>query len=203
MRKEYFIYLLNQIKGFVQLAALCLWIFTFQVCGTIAQEKCLWPCFHGPERTNKSDETGLLEKWPEGGPRLLWKVAGIGEGYSSVSIAERYIFTSGMVDGKTHVFASSGYGRGSILLKINVSGNEIFPETVWQTELMDNHHGGVIMHNGYFYGAGHNKRGWFCLDFHTGEQVWKAQGKGSLTYADNMLYCLEERGIMTLVIVRL
>ena len=29
--------------------------------------------------------------------------------------------------------------------------------------------------------------------------MWKAGGKGSLTYADEMLYCLDERGIMTLV----
>ena len=64
---------------------------------------------------------------------------------------------------------------------------------------MDNHHGGVILHNGYLYGAGHNSRGWFCLDYQTGKQVWKVSGKGSLTYADQMLYCLDERGIMTLV----
>jgi hypothetical protein len=29
--------------------------------------------------------------------------------------------------------------------------------------------------------------------------MWKANGKGSLTYADGMLYCLDERGKMTLV----
>jgi hypothetical protein len=29
--------------------------------------------------------------------------------------------------------------------------------------------------------------------------MWNSHGKGSLTYADNMLYCLDERGIMSLV----
>ncbi len=33
----------------------------------------------------------------------------------------------------------------------------------------------------------------------TGAQIWKEGGKGSLTYADQMLYCLDERGIMMLV----
>ncbi len=32
-----------------------------------------------------------------------------------------------------------------------------------------------------------------------GTQIWHTSGKGSLTYADQMLYCLNERGIMTLV----
>jgi hypothetical protein len=29
--------------------------------------------------------------------------------------------------------------------------------------------------------------------------LWKSGGKGSITYADGMLYCLDERGTMTLV----
>jgi len=98
-----------------------------------------------------------------------------------------------------YLFASSGYGKGCILLKLNVAGNGITPETAWQTELMDNHHGGVILHNEYLYGSGHNARGWFCLDLKTGKEMWNTGGKGSVTYADQMLYFLNERGIMTLV----
>ena len=26
-----------------------------------------WPQFHGPDRDNKSPDTGLLKAWPEGG----------------------------------------------------------------------------------------------------------------------------------------
>jgi outer membrane protein assembly factor BamB len=98
-----------------------------------------------------------------------------------------------------YIFASSGYGKGCILIKLNPSGSNITPEIVWQTDLMDNHHGGVILHNGYLYGSGHEARGWFCLEFKTGKQMWKSEGKGALTYADDMLYCLDERGKMTLV----
>jgi len=54
-----------------------------------------WPEFHGPDRTNISPETGLLKKWPEGGPRLLWKYSQCGRGYSGVAIAEGMIFTAG------------------------------------------------------------------------------------------------------------
>ena len=27
-----------------------------------------WPQFHGPNRDNRSSETGLLKEWPAGGP---------------------------------------------------------------------------------------------------------------------------------------
>lgn len=44
-----------------------------------------WPIFLGPYGTGVSDETGLLDQWPEGGPALLWNQQ-IGTGYSSPSI---------------------------------------------------------------------------------------------------------------------
>ncbi len=50
----------------------------------------------------------------------------------------------------------------------------------------------------YINGSGHNARGWYCLDFMTVMEMWKSEGKGSLIYADGMLYCLDERGRMTL-----
>jgi outer membrane protein assembly factor BamB len=100
---------------------------------------------------------------------------------------------------KEYVFASSGYGRGSILIRLASSGNEIKPSIVWDSKLMDNHHGGVILHEGHLYGSGSNSRGWFCLDLLTGNQIWKGDGKGSVTYADEMLYLLDERGSMKLI----
>ncbi|MDB5387385.1 MAG: outer rane biosis protein BamB [Planctomycetaceae bacterium] len=56
-----------------------------------------WPCFDGSERNNISPETGLLKSWPDGGPSLAWKVSGIGEGYSAISIANGFVYTMGNV----------------------------------------------------------------------------------------------------------
>lgn len=340
-----------------------------------------WPCFHGSLRDNKSNETGLLKTWPETGPQLVWQASGLGEGYSSVSVAGGKVFCAGKKDnagfvvafdmagkqlwkadngaawettrswakaysgsrstptwdngvvyhlGETgrlaafdaatgkerwavdirkkydadipeygyaesvliegdrlyctpaggkafviclnkddgsviweasgvpgtaafnspvtadfagyhmllsmsashlfaldtksgkvlwtrplankrdnnicdpifhdgHVFASSGYGRGSILLRLTAGSKAIEVSEAWDVPLMDNHHGGVVLHEGHLYGSGHESKGWFCLDFMTGKQQWNASGKGSLTYADGMLYCLEEKGTMKLV----
>jgi len=59
-----------------------------------------WPQFHGPWRDAICRETGLLAPWPEGGPQLLWKLEGLGHGFSSVSIAQGSIFTMGDRPGK-------------------------------------------------------------------------------------------------------
>ncbi len=347
----------------------------------VGEPKHEWPCFHGPKHDNKSLETGLLKTWPHGGPELLWSASGLGKSYSSVVVADGLIYTAGMIDKHTfvfaldlggkekwrklngrsweatmshaiayagsrstptydegrvyhlsehgrltafeaktgeevwhldllrqfnaktpkyglaesvlidgerliccpggtegymvclekntgkpvwantdikgpvgycspviaefggfrqilsmsaqevfgvdaktgtllwsvehgnqrensatdpvfrkgYVFASTGYGKGSILVQLKPLEDGIKAETVWASELMDNHHGGVVLVDGYLYGSGHESKGWFCLDFLTGRQVWNAKGKGSLTYADGMLYCLDERGMMALV----
>ena len=122
--------------------------------------------------------------------KLLWKVDF--ENQRELNLTDAICYNE-------YVFITSGYGKGSMLVKLKPSGKGFVPETVWQSDLMDNHHGGVILHNGYLYGSGSNSRGWFCLDFLTGKQIWKTDGKGSVTYADGMLYMLDERGTMKLV----
>ena len=53
-----------------------------------------WPQFRGPGRDGKSAETGLLKKWPEAGPKKLWSVEGLGIGYSSVAVADGFVYTT-------------------------------------------------------------------------------------------------------------
>ncbi|MCF7972723.1 MAG: PQQ-like beta-propeller repeat protein [Phycisphaerae bacterium] len=101
---------------------------------------------------------------------------------------------------KDRVFVSSGYGKGSALLRpIRLDSGSFTVEKIWTSTLLDNHHGGVVTAGDYVYGAGHEARGWFCLDINTGNQKWNAPGKGTLTYADNHLYCLDEKGTLSLV----
>lgn len=342
-----------------------------------------WPCFHGPERDNRSDETGLLKTWPAKGPDLLWTANFLGKGYSSVAVSDGVIYTAGKSDRQTfvyaidtlgrprwkaangaawkagalmfwaknydgarstptvddgmvyhlgglgrlaafdsetgkeqwfvdlrerfdaplprygfcesvlvvdekliccpggakgyivaldkktgkpiwantdlrdeagycspivvaygggrqvmsmsaktvfgadlktgrlrwqvahgnfrdnnatdpvfhdgRVYASSGYGGGSILVRLGGAGAAMQARRVWKSDLLDNHHGGVVLVDGYLYGAGHHSQGWHCLAFMTGKLQYRAEGKGALTYADGMLYCLDEKGTMSLV----
>jgi outer membrane protein assembly factor BamB len=44
-----------------------------------------WTQFRGPDRNNISKETGLLRKWPAGGPKVLWSVP-VTQGYAAAAI---------------------------------------------------------------------------------------------------------------------
>ena len=54
-----------------------------------------WPQWKGPNRDSICTETGLLQEWPEEGPKLLWKCTGLGGGYSTIAIAKDKFFTTG------------------------------------------------------------------------------------------------------------
>jgi len=102
-----------------------------------------------------------------------------------------------------HIFISGGYGKGSVLLEIRVDGQEAAVEPVWRTENLDNRHGGVVLRNGYVYGASHsnNTAKWVCLDWKTGQLIYaeRGVGQGALVFADGMLYTLSERRTVGLV----
>jgi outer membrane protein assembly factor BamB len=335
-----------------------------------------WPRFHGPKGDNISTDTGLLQKWPDEGPALVWTASGIGHGFAGVTIADGLIYTCGNVDDKTiitalnldgkiqwqvengkawtgskegtrgtptidgdrlyhenpvgdvvclnaktgsriwglnileefqgknitwalaesllidgdhviccpggpdtavvaldkmtgetvwksrsaddaagyaspslaeygglrmvltmtakaligvnadtgdllfryphktaydvnalmpifhngQIFISSGYGSGSELLKVQVDGDQAAVEKVWSSKDLDNHHGGVLLLDGYLYGSSFRGK-WVCLDWKTGETMYSESGvgKGSLTYAEGMLYTLSEKSRMGLV----
>lgn len=66
-----------------------------------------WPQFRGPNRDGISPEKGLLKQWPAGGPKPLWAARGLGEGYSSVSIADGKVLTMGTFNGQQSILAVS------------------------------------------------------------------------------------------------
>jgi len=54
-----------------------------------------WPQWRGANRDGKSAETGLLKRWPEGGPSLVWTANTAGVGLGAPSVAEGKIFVMG------------------------------------------------------------------------------------------------------------
>ncbi len=54
-----------------------------------------WPQWRGPNRNGISSDTRLLTRWPQGGPRLVRSIKGLGEGYASVVISSGRIVTIG------------------------------------------------------------------------------------------------------------
>ncbi|HEY0005386.1 MAG TPA: PQQ-binding-like beta-propeller repeat protein [Pyrinomonadaceae bacterium] len=51
-----------------------------------------WPQWRGPARDGISQERGLLKQWPAGGPKLLWQVNDIGDGYSTPAVVGTRIY---------------------------------------------------------------------------------------------------------------
>ena len=54
-----------------------------------------WPTFRGADRTGIAPDSNLLNRWPDGGPKLLWTATGAGRGYAGVAIVGDKIFTLG------------------------------------------------------------------------------------------------------------
>jgi outer membrane protein assembly factor BamB len=63
-----------------------------------------WPQFLGPRRHGVSGETGLLDRWPESGPRVLWRVPG-GVGMSGLAISRGRALTLVQRDGRQWLVA--------------------------------------------------------------------------------------------------
>jgi outer membrane protein assembly factor BamB len=64
-----------------------------------------WPAFRGPNRDGICTETGLLKKWPDGGPPLVWTAKNLGFGFGTPSVADGKIFGVGTRDDKDGVWA--------------------------------------------------------------------------------------------------
>ena len=93
-----------------------------------------------------------------------------------------------------YVFWANGYGKGGICMKLAAAGARVTAQQAWTTREMDCHHGGYIIDKGSIYGNAGG--GWACLDLKTGQRKWREQGvgKGSLCWADGMLYLFGEDG---------
>jgi len=122
--------------------------------------------------------------------KLMWR-------YGNVANSTANITTPVYADGK--VFYTSSYGTGGALLGLRVAGGGVQAQEVYFTRNMQNHHGGVVLVNGYLYGF--NNSILTCLEFATGKVMWRDRsvGKGSVAYADGHLYVLSEDNVVGLV----
>jgi outer membrane protein assembly factor BamB len=122
--------------------------------------------------------------------KLMWRVRNVAN--STANIA-----TPVYSDGR--VFYTSGYDTGGALLSLRANGGAVNANEVYFTRDMQNHHGGVVLVNGYLYGYSDSIL--TCLEFATGKRMWRDRsvGKGAVSYADGNLYILSEDNVVGLV----
>lgn len=103
-----------------------------------------------------------------------------------------------VVDGD-HVFYSSGYGRGAVLLRIARQGNALRAERVWENVNMKNRFNASVLHDGHIYGLDEGIL--TCIDARTGQRKWKGgrYGYGQVLLAAGHLVVLTEKGEVALV----
>lgn len=97
-------------------------------------------------------------------------------------------------DGK--IYVTGGYDHGSIMLGLNEDGTNA--SVIWTDSVLDVHHGGVVLVNGFIYGANwlsNTDGNWCCLDWNTGKKMYEEHwnNKGSIISADSMLYAFDEK----------
>jgi outer membrane protein assembly factor BamB len=122
--------------------------------------------------------------------KLMWRYT---------EVANRTANAATPVYSDNRVFFSSAYGTGGALLALRASGADVRAEEVYFTRDMQNHHGGMVLVNGYLYGF--NNSILTCLEFATGKMMWRDRsvGKGSIMAAGGQLYVLSENNVMGLV----
>lgn len=94
------------------------------------------------------------------------------------------------------VYFTSGYNDGGVALKLSADGDSVVK--LWDDKTLDTHHGGLVLLEGHLYGSNweNNAKGkWVCMELATAKVKYETdwQCKGSLTSAEGMLYCYEEK----------
>lgn len=87
--------------------------FSLMSCFAVAED---WAQWRGTQRDGKSSEKGLLAKWPEAGPKLLWQTKNLGSGFSTPSIVGEQLF----------VISNQGNEKEEVVALSTSNGNKLW-----------------------------------------------------------------------------
>ena len=155
---------------------------------SFSQEVVEW---RGPNRDGIYNETGLLKKWPDAGPKLLWHYEGLGQGHTSAAVTSKAVFITGMLDGKGNIYA------------LDLSGKLLWKKEYGQ-EWSESHFGvrstPLFVKDKLYFMSSFGQL--FCLNASNGSTVWsvdlmKEYGARNITWGmtenllhdGNVLYC--------------
>ncbi|MBM3832810.1 MAG: hypothetical protein FJ403_05965 [Verrucomicrobia bacterium] len=123
-----------------------------------------WPQFRGPHRDGISNERGLLQHWPETGPRLVWSATNLGQGFSAPVIAKGRIYLTGDVRDELHLFA------------MDLGGKQLWRSTngaAWRSEYPGARASANYSENRIYHQNAHGRV--TCVDAETGREIWSAE----------------------------
>lgn len=99
------------------------------------------------------------------------------------------------------IFVTSGYGKGSMAVKVEANKASV----LWESKAIEGMHSDPVIVNGYVYGysgnSSSNRGNLVCLRLSDGKEMWKSTeaGNGTFAYADGYLMCFDIKGNLYLV----
>jgi outer membrane protein assembly factor BamB len=155
------------------------------------------------QQNGKKMIIGLTEMYvfgvdPDNG-KILWK-----ENYYNINAAESIkiwkdapkINTITPLYHHGNLYITQGYNHSGVMFKLSDDGAKA--TILWTDSVLDCHHGGVVLIDGFIFGSNWIDNGngrWCCIDWNTGKKMYETAWncKGSIISADGMLYCYDEK----------
>ena len=155
----------------------------------IASSEPGWPQFRGPRRDGISDERGLLQTWPEAGPKLVWSNTGIGRGYSSPVISKDRLYITGDAGDSLRIFA------------FDLAGRKLWEATngaAWTGDYPGARASAAIHAGRLYHQNAHGRVA--CLDAESGKEMWSVdlldRFKGqNITWALSECLLVDDRAV--------
>ena len=120
--------------------------------------------WRGENRDGVYNETGLLKVWPEEGPELLWSFEGLGEGFTSASIANEKLYITGLYEDNLVLYVFNLEGE---FLNQKIVGKEESEKWPGPRSTVNVNDGKLYIFNAFGE--------IFCLDENTLNEVWKKE----------------------------
>lgn len=149
-----------------------------------------WPQWLGPQRDGVWRETGIVEKFPEGGPKVRWRVP-LGAGYSGPAVAGGRVYVLDRKLAKDASNPGNAFARGQIpgterVLCLNEEDGKVVWTHEYHCPYTVSYASGPrttpVVSGGKVYTLG-AEGNLFCLDAATGKEVWTRDFKKEFNVA--------------------
>jgi outer membrane protein assembly factor BamB len=148
--------------------------------GLIASPEPGWPQWRGPHRDGVSPERGLLRHWPDEGPPLVWKVDGLGRGWSAPIVVGDRLYVTGDVGDDLVLFAFDTRGK----LRWQVTNGD-----AWKGSFPGSRACCAFSEGRLYHLNAHGRL--TCLDAATGAELWSTRILERFD-AENITWALSE-----------
>ncbi len=139
----------------------------------------------------------------------LWLQPWVTQGESRVNVAQPIVLGASDIDPVlsvardshtcARILISSGYDKGTALIKVTRSEQEWISEILWESKLLKSKLSNIVVHNQFAFGLDNGILA--CINLENGERAWKSgrYGHGKILLVDDKLLIQAESGEIVMV----